>query len=274
VTAVTTAAPAIRRQLGPGARTYWWLSDAWEMTTRNLRRLPRQPEMLVFATIQPILFILLFVYVFGGAIQVSGSAYKQFLMPGIFVQTVVFGSVAATGIGIAEDMEKGIIDRFRSLPMSRSAVLVGRSLSDAVRNAFTTLIMLIVAFAVGFRFQGGLAHAVAALALLLFFGFAFSWLAAVIGLAVKSVEAAQSGGFLWLFPLTFASSAFVPPQSMPSWLRGFAEHQPVSVTVNAMRAWFDGTPVGSTAWQSLGWGLAVMAVFLPLAVRMYRRVSR
>jgi ABC-2 type transport system permease protein/oleandomycin transport system permease protein len=244
------------------------------MTIRNLRRLPRTPDMLVFATIQPIIFILLFVYVFGGAIQVPGSVYKQFLMPGIFVQTVVFGSVAATGIGIAEDMEKGIIDRFRSLPMSRSAVLVGRSLSDAVRNAFTTLIMLVVAFAVGFRFDGGALRAVAGIALLLFFGFAFSWVAAVIGLAVKSVEAASSGGFLWLFPLTFASSAFVPTQSMPSWLRGFAEHQPVSVTVNALRAWFDGTPVGNAAWQSLGWGLGVMAVFLPLSVWMYRRVSR
>jgi ABC transporter DrrB family efflux protein len=258
---------------GGGNRLGWWLSDAWVMTMRNLRRFPRTPDLVVFAAIQPIIFILLFAYVFGGAINVPGVDYKQFLMPGVFVQTVVFGSVAATGIGIAEDMEKGIVDRFRSLPMTRSSVLVGRSLSDAVRNAFTLLVMIIVGYAIGFRFDGGALRAIGGIALLLFFGFAFSWIAAVIGLAVKSVEAAQTGGFLWLFPLTFASSAFVPTQSMPSWLQAFADHQPVTVTVNALRAWFNGTDVGSQAWQSLGWSVLVIAVFLPLAVAKYRRAT-
>lgn len=251
----------------------WWWSDVGEMIMRNLRRLPRTPDMVVFATIQPILFILLFAYVFGGAIRVPGQDYKQFLMPGIFVQTVAFGSVAATGIGVAEDLQKGIMDRFRSLPMTRSSVLVGRALSDAVRNAFTIVIMLVVGMAIGFRFHGGLLRAAAGLGLLLFFGFAFSWLAALIGLLVRTVEAAQSGGFIWLFPLTFASSAFVPVASMPGWLRGFAQHQPVTVTVDALRAWFNGTPVGTFGWQSAAWSLAVLVVFLPLAVARYRRTA-
>ncbi|MDQ6874340.1 MAG: ABC transporter permease [Actinomycetota bacterium] len=252
----------------------WWFSDAWVMTMRNLRRIPRTPDLLFFLTLQPILFILLFAYVFGGAIRVPGMDYKQFLMPGIFVQTVAFGSVAATGIGMAEDLQKGIIDRFRSLPMTRSSVLVGRSMSDAVRSAFSLAVMLAVGFAIGFRFQGGVAPALAGVALLLFFGFSFSWLAALVGMSVKTVEAAQSGGFIWLFPLTFASSAFVPTASMPGWLRAFAEHQPVTVTVNALRALFNGTAVGGSAWQSAVWSLAVLAVCVPLAVTKYRRVSR
>lgn len=230
----------------------WWISDAWVMTMRNLRRIPRAPDLLFFLTLQPILFILLFANVFGGAIRVPGTGYKQFLMPGSFVQTVAFGSVAATGIGMAEDLQKGIIDRFRSLPMTRSSVLVGRSLSDVVRSAFSLAVMLAV------------------------FGFSFSWLAALVGTSVKTVEAAQSGGFIWLFPLTFASSAFVPTTSMPGWLRAFAHHQPVTVTVtvNALRALFNGTEVGGSAWQSAAWSVAVLVVCVPLAVAKYRRVSR
>lgn len=253
----------------------WWLSDAWVVTLRHVRRIPRQPDMLVFGLVQPIMFIVLFVYVFGGAIgqSVPGGDYAQFLMPGIFVQTVVFGSVAATGIGIAADMEKGIMDRFRSLPMTRTSVLLGHSLADVVRNMMTVAVMVIVGLMVGFRFEGGFPEAVAGLALLLFFGFSFSWIAALIGLAVGSVEAAQSGGFIWLFPLTFASSAFAPVETMPDWLQAFAEHNPVTVTVNTLRALFNGTDLGTLGWQSLGWTLGVIAVFLPLAVRKFQRAS-
>jgi ABC transporter DrrB family efflux protein len=253
----------------------WWLSDAWVVTVRHLRRIPRQPDMLVFATIQPIIFIVLFRYVFGGAIgkSVPGGDYAQFLMPGIFVQTVVFGSVAATGIGIAADMEKGIMDRFRSLPMTRTSVLLGHSLADVVRNTMTVAVMVIVGLMVGFRFEGGFLGAVGGIGMLLFFGFAFSWIAALIGLSVASVEAAQSGGFIWLFPLTFASSAFAPVETMPGWLRAFAEHNPVSVTVNMLRGFFNGTDIGTNGWQSLAWAFGVIAVFLPLAVLKFRRAS-
>jgi ABC transporter DrrB family efflux protein len=253
----------------------WWLSDAWVVTVRHLRRIPRQPDMLVFSMIQPIMFIVLFRYVFGGAIgqSVPGGDYAQFLMPGIFVQTVVFGSVAATGIGIAADMEKGIMDRFRSLPMTRTSVLLGHSLADVVRNMMTLTVMVVVGMLVGFSFEGGLLEAVAGLGMLLFFGFAFSWIAALIGLAVGSVEAAQSGGFIWLFPLTFASSAFAPVETMPDWLQAFAEHNPVSVTVDTLRALFNGTDLGTAGWQSLGWALGVIAVFLPLSVLRFRRAS-
>jgi ABC-2 type transport system permease protein/oleandomycin transport system permease protein len=255
---------------------YWWLSDAWVVTLRHLRRIPRQPDILVFGIVQPIMFIVLFRYVFGGAIgaAVPGQNYAQFLMPGIFVQTVVFGSVAATGIGVADDMQRGITDRFRSLPMSRTSVLLGHSVADTIRNLGTVAVMVVVGLAVGFRFHGSALGGLAGIALLLFFGFAFSWLAALIGLSVSSVEAAQSGGFIWLFPLTFASSAFAPTDTMPAWLRAFAEHNPVTVTVNALRALFDGTPVGTNVWQSLAWSFGVMALFLPLSVRKFRRASR
>lgn len=253
----------------------WWLSDAWVVTLRHLRRIPRQPDMLVFGTIQPIMFIVLFRYVFGGAIgkSVPGGDYAQFLMPGIFVQTVVFGSVAATGIGIAADMQNGLMDRFRSLPMTRTSVLLGHALADVVRNSMTVAVMVAAGLLVGFRFEGGVLGAIGGITMLLFFGFAFSWLAALIGLSVSSVEAAQSGGFIWLFPLTFASSAFAPVDTMPGWLRGFAEHNPVSVTVNTLRGFFNGTEIGSDGWQSLGWAIAVIAVFLPLSVLKFNRAA-
>jgi ABC-2 type transport system permease protein/oleandomycin transport system permease protein len=253
----------------------WWFSDAWVVTLRHVRRIPRQPDMLVFATIQPIMFIVLFVYVFGGAIgkSVPGGDYAQFLMPGIFVQTVVFGWVAATGIGIASDMEKGIMDRFRSLPMTRTSVLLGHSVADVVRNIMTVAVMVVVGLLVGFRFEGGTLEAVAGVVLLLFFGFAFSWVAALIGLSVSSVEAAQSGGFLWLFPLTFASSAFAPVETMPAWLQAFAEHNPVTVTVDTLRGLFNGTPLGNEGWEALAWAVGVIAVFLPLSVLKFRRVA-
>jgi len=251
----------------------WAVSDALVMTVRLLRQIPRIPELLIFATIQPIMFVVLFVYVFGGAINTPGFAYVQFLLPGVFVQTVAFGG-AATGIGLADDLQKGLVDRFRSLPMARSALLLGRTTSDVVRNGLSVAVMIAVGMVTGFRFHGSALAVVAGLALLLAFEFAFSWIGVLIGLSVKSVEAAQSGGFIWLFPLTFASSAFVPVASMPTWLRGFAEHSPVTVTVDALRGWFNGLPVGSSAWQALAWIVGILAVMVPLAVTRYRRMTR
>ncbi len=265
-----TTAEELERRTGPR----WALSDSLVMTARLLRQIPRIPELLIFSTVQPIMFVVLFVYVFGGAIRTPGDVpYVQFLLPGIFVQTVAFGG-AATGIGLADDLQKGLVDRFRSLPMARSALLLGRTMSDVVRNALTVVIMVVVGVLTGFRFHGSVQGVAAGLALLLLFEFALSWIGVLIGLSVKSVEAAQSGGFIWLFPLTFASSAFVPVDGMPGWLRGFATHQPVTVTVNALRGWFNGEPIGSDGWQALGWIAAVLVVAIPVAVRRYRRMTR
>ncbi|HEY0485582.1 MAG TPA: ABC transporter permease [Mycobacteriales bacterium] len=255
----------------------WWLSDAWVVTLRHLRRIPRQPEMIIFGIVQPILFIVLFRYLFGGALAgakgLGAGGYAQFLLPGVFVQTVVFGAVAAAAIGTAEDMQKGLMDRFRSLPMSRSSVLLGRTFSDTVRNSLTVAVMIAVGFLVGFRFLGSPLEAVAGVALLLLFGFSLSWIAVLIGLSVGSVEAAQGAGMIWLFPLTFASSAFVPPETMPGWLRAFVEVNPVTVTVNTLRALFGGTPAGSAGWQMAAWMAGLIAVFLPLSVLKFRRTS-
>jgi ABC-2 type transport system permease protein/oleandomycin transport system permease protein len=253
-------------------RLAWAVVDAWVIARRNLVLTWRIPELIVFATIQPVMFVLLFTYVFGGAIDVGpGRHYVDYLMPGVFMQTVVFGAMV-TGIGLAEDRQRGLIDRFRSLPMSRSALLTGRTLSDLLRNALILMIMLLVGFAVGFRFGDTTVPAVLlAFGLMLLFAYSFSWLSAVIGLSVSNAEAAQSGGFIWLFPLVFASSAFAPTGTMPGWLQAFARHQPVSVTIDAVRGLFLGGPVASSLWQSLVWCAGLLAVFVPLAVRVYRR---
>ncbi|HEV2581420.1 MAG TPA: ABC transporter permease, partial [Ktedonobacteraceae bacterium] len=211
---------------------YWTIADALVLAKRHLVQIPRIPEELVFATIQPVMFVLLFRYVFGGAIAVSGTSYVNYLMAGIFAQTVIFGSTT-TGIGLATDLQKGLVDRFRSLPMAKSAVLTGRTISDLVRNVFVVIVMWTVGLLVGFRPQGDVISWFGGAGILILTSFAFSWISATIGLLVSSVEAAHSAGFIWLFPLTFASSAFVPTSSMPNWLRAFAEHQPVSLIVNA-----------------------------------------
>jgi ABC transporter DrrB family efflux protein len=268
-TASRSGAPTPRRH----SRLYWSLADALVLAKRNLLRIPRIPEELVFATIQPIMFVLLFAYVFGGAINVRGPTYINFLMAGIFVQTVAFGSVS-TGIGLAEDLQKGIVDRFRSLPMSRSAVLTGRTIADLVRNTFVVLVMLVVGLLVGFRPEGSVVGWIAGTGLLLLFGFALSWVGAPIGLLVRNVEAAQSAGFVWLFPLTFASSAFVLTATFPAWLRAFADHQPVTQVVNAVRAFSLGQPVGSAGVAALLWCLGILVVFIPLSVWAYDRRTR
>lgn len=249
--------------------------DSLVVTERNLVAYLRIPDQLFFSSVQPIMFVLLFRYVFGGAIATPGMSYVDFLMAGIFVQTVLFGSVS-TSVGLAEDLQKGLIERFRSLPMARSAVLFGRTLADSVRNVFVMILITIVGFLVGFRIGTSFALYLAAFALLIFFAFSFSWIFAYIGLSASNSETAQLMAFPILFPLTFASTAFVPASSMPSWLRWFSEHQPVSIMVNATRGLMQGGPGADTGhWVLLSiiWSLVFLALFIPLAVWRYRRVG-
>ena len=216
------------------------------------------------------MFVLLFGYVFGGAIKVPTENYISYLLPGIIVQVVLFGAIQ-TGIGLNMDLSKGMIDRFRSLPMARSAVLAGRTVSDAIRNIFVALLMTGVGYLMGFRIETNLPQALAALGLALLFGFAFSWVSAAIGLLVKNPETAQVAGFIWVFPLVFASSIFVPVETMPNALKAFAEVNPITVTVNAVRGLTLGGPVRQPFYDSLFWIAVILMVFVPLAIRLYRR---
>jgi ABC transporter DrrB family efflux protein len=269
----TAAFPATTTTAVPqGNRLRWALTDAWTLVKRNLRRIPRMPEALVFATIQPVMFVLLFRYVFGGAINVGNIDYVNFLMAGIFVQTTAFGAMI-TGIGLAEDLHQGLIDRFRSLPMAPSAVLIGRTVADLIRNVFVVSVMLGVGLLVGFRPDADVGGWIAAAGLILLLSFAFSWISATIGLLVRNLEAVQSAGFIWIFPLTFASSAFVSPATMPHWLQVWANNQPMSQFVDAVRGFLLGHPDAAAAWQALAWGCGILAVFLPLAVRLYQRAT-
>jgi ABC transporter DrrB family efflux protein len=248
----------------------WVIRDALAVAQRNLIAYIRIPQLLVFSTIQPVIFVLMFRYVFGGAISVPGVGYVDFLMPGIFVQTVVFGSMAAA-IGLATDLKSGLMERFHSLPMTRSAVLAGRTLADLVRNAFVAALMTGVGFAVGFRIHTNVLSFLAGIALVLLFGYTFAWIFATVGLAVGDPETAQAASFPVMAPLVFASSAFVPVDSMPGWLQVFAEHQPVSVTASAVRALAIGGPTASYVLQCLAWCIGILVVFAPLAVARYRR---
>ena len=250
----------------------WAVSDALAITKRNLITLIRLPQLIVFSTIQPVIFVLLFRYVFGGAIKIPGVPYVDYLMPGIFVQTVAFGSIS-TGVGLAEDLHKGLIERFRSLPMARSAVLAGRTLADLVKDVFVVALMCAVGFAVGFRVHTNAFAFLGGIALVLLFGFSLTWALALIGLSTGNSEAAQAASFPFLAPLVFASSAFVPPETMPTWLRVFADHQPVSVTVDAVRALVLGGPTLAKVLASIAWSAGIVAVFAPLAVRRYRRTA-
>jgi ABC transporter DrrB family efflux protein len=248
------------------------LADAWVVTVRNLRRIPRQPDLLMAFTVQPVMFVLLFVYVFGGAIRTPGLDYVDFLMPGIIVQTISFGGFL-TAIGLNEDLGKGLIDRFRSLPMARSAVLAGRTVADMVMNTLSITIMIVVGIIAGFRFGTSVGQVAAGIAMLLLFGFAFSWLFALVGLSVSSPESANGVGFVLIFPLTFASSAFVPVASMPEVLRAFAKVNPFTIEVDAIRHLFVGTPAGNSVWGALAWTFGLIAIFAPVAVRKYRSVA-
>ncbi|WP_436787616.1 ABC transporter permease [Yinghuangia sp. YIM S10712] len=258
--------------------------DSLVIARRCLIRMTRIPEIVIFGLIQPVMFVLLFAYVFGGSINVDGStdpkAFREFLMAGIFAQTVTFAT-ASSSAGIAEDMTKGLVDRFRSLPMARGAVLTGRTIADSVQTAFTLLVLVVVALLVGWRVHEGLPKAVGALALMLLLGYAFSWIGALIGLMVRTPEAATSAGIIWLFPLTFVSNAFVPTAGMPTWLQHVADWNPFSATVQAGRVLFgnpgvsqsDAWPMEHPVWASLLWSILIIAVFRTLAVRKYRSAT-
>ncbi len=247
-------------------------SDTLIIAERNLIRLPRAPELLIAFTVQPIMFVLLFRYVFGGAISTPGYSYVDFLLPGIIVQNIAFGGFA-TALGLNEDVRKGLIDRFRSLPMSRAAVLGGRTLSDVATNTLSLTILLITGVIIGFTFHTSFLDAVAGVGLLLLFGYAFSWVLAFVGLLVSSPETVNSVGFIVVFPLTFISSAFVPVASMPSGLKDFAEVNPFTIVVDAMRHLWLGAPTPSSVWSAVAWSIAIIAVFVPLAVARYRRAA-
>jgi len=252
------------------------VAHALIITKRNLLMLPRSPEIIVFVAIQPIMFVLLFRYVFGGAINIPGANYVNFLIPGIVIQMVAF-TAFGTGIGINEDLNKGILDRFRSLPMARSAYLTGRILSDTVRIVFSILLLTVVGTLVGFRITEGPVKALVALVLATAFGIAICWVGGWIGLAIRSPEAVQSGGFIWIFPLTFISSAFAPVQSMPGWLQSFVLVNPVTVVVDALRGLLVGgpftEPLNANLLKSVAWIAGISLVFFLLAIRQYRRIS-
>jgi ABC transporter DrrB family efflux protein len=248
------------------------VTDTLVIAERNLVRLPRAPDLLAAFTIQPVMFVLLFVYVFGGAIQTPGYDYVDFLIPGIIVQNIAFGGFV-TAIGLTEDLSKGLIDRFRSLPMARPAVLGGRTLADVVTNTFSLVVLLATALIIGFSFQTGIGEILLGVVLLLLFGYAFSWVFALLGLLVSTPEAANSVGFILVFPLTFISSAFVPVESMPSALQWFAEVNPFTIVVNAMRALWVDAPTENYVWGAFAWSFAILLLFAPLAVARYRRAA-
>ncbi|MFG3115145.1 ABC transporter permease [Streptomyces sp. NPDC048197] len=261
--------------------------DSLVVAKRNLIRMVRIPEVVIFGLIQPIMFVVLFSYVFGGSISIPGagispSGYREFLMAGIFAQTVTFATAGA-GAGIADDMHKGLIDRFRSLPMSRGAVLTGRTLADLVQSALTLVVLAVVALLIGWRTHENLAKVLTGFALLLLLGYAFSWIGALIGLSVRTPEAATSGGLIWLFPLTFISNAFVPSENMPSFLQTVADWNPFSATVMACRDLFgnlpphypvpDAWPMQHPVLASVIWSVLIIAAFRTLAVRKYRSAT-
>ncbi len=273
-----TAAPA------PTIRTPSPVSDGLVLVWRNLKRLPRQPDAVVYGTIQPIMFVVLFAYVFGGSIDVGGSndaaLYREYLMGGIFAETMAF-AVASSSVGLADDMKKGLVDRFRSLPIARSAVIAGRVVGDLVFNAFVLLILVLCGLFVGWRIRGGIVDAVLAFGILLLFTFAMLWVGALIGLSVKSAEVAASAGLIWLFPLTFISNAFVDPGNMPDWMRPIADWNPISAVALSVRDLF-GNPVGyrpdnfagdHPVLLSLIYLTAIIALFSWLAVRKYQKAT-
>jgi ABC-2 type transport system permease protein len=248
-------------------------SDTLVLARRNLMRIPRQPDLLIAYTVQPIMFVLLFVYVFGGAISTPGFDYVDFLMPGIIVQSIAFGGFV-TALGLSEDVQKGLIDRFRSLPMSRAAVLLGRTFSDIPLNCLSLVVLLTVGFAAGFNFiDASVGDVVLGLVLLLFLGYAFSWIFALVGLYSSTPETANSIGFTAIFPLTFASSIFVPAETMPDGLRQFAEANPFTTIADAVRSLWIGTPANSDVWMAFVWCAVLTVVFAPLAVARYRKVT-
>ncbi len=272
MTAMTSTDASAR----PDRPSWWWaVRDTWTVTKRNLRHFVRQPRLLVFSTIQPVMFVVLFAYVFGGIATTAlpdGVSYVDFLVPGIFVQSAAFRTTQ-TAVGLAEDLERGVIDRFRSLPMARVAVLAGRTGADLVRNVTVLLLMTGVGYLIGFRFSEGALSAVGAFAVVALFGFSLSWVFVYVALHAPGAETAQSAGFVTIFPLVFASSVFVPVETMPDWLQTFAANSPVTAAADAARALAIGGEVGRPLMLTLLWCTALLAVAVPLSSRRYQRIT-
>jgi ABC transporter DrrB family efflux protein len=276
---MTAAAPAAEAGTsfaprGPSllTRARWAGSDTLVITRRNLLVWMRVPAYIVFTVIQPVIFTLMFRYVFGGAIPITGTTYVEFLLPGIVAQTAAFATFG-TAIALAQELQKGVIDRLRSMPMARSAVLNGRLVADTTRMTVTILIVIGVGYAVDFRFLNGAWLALCMIVLAIVFGAAICCIAAYTGLAIGDEESVQAFGLIWLFPLTFLSSAFVPTDTMPGWLQAFANNQPFTYVVNTMRAMALGGPIEANLWKSIAWIAGIFIVFVPLAVRAYKRAS-
>jgi ABC transporter DrrB family efflux protein len=273
MTATAVAPTALPDSPSPLVRGRWAVSDTITITRRNLLVWMRVPAYIVFTVIQPVIFVLMFRYVFGGAIHVAiKGGYVNFLMPGIIAQTAAFATFG-TAIALAQELKKGVIDRLRSMPMARSAVLAGRIVADTLRMTVTILIVVGVGYAVGFRFENGVFPGILMILMAIFFGVSICVIAAFTGLAIGDEESVQAFGLIWLFPITFLSSAFVPIRSMPGWLQAFANNQPVTYVVDTMRGLALGYPVASSLWKSLVWLIGILVVFGPLAVRAYKRAS-
>jgi len=270
---MSAAAVAGRGQRGPATRLADAVFDTVDVADRNLRSLVRTPQALVFATVQPMIFVLLFRYAFGGAIKVPGVSYVDFLMPGVFAQSVAFGAIG-TAVGLSADLRSGLLVRFRTLPMSPIAVLAGRTLADLARNVLVVAVMLGVGFAVGFRSPAGVIPLLAALGLVIAFGYAASWGFIALGLRVSDPEAAQGAGVPLVFLLVFTASAFVPSADMPGWLQAFGTHQPVNALVTAERALIFGQPSGHDVLLSLAWSGGLFLAFALLGLRIYTRMNR
>jgi len=255
-------------------RAHWAVTDTLTITRRNLLVWMRVPAYIMFTVIQPVMFVLLFRYVFGGAIAVPGvkGGYVNFLLPGIIGQTAAFATFG-TAIALAQELQKGVIDRLKSMPMARSAVLAGRLVADTIRMFITIVIVVGVGYAVGFRFENGVGLAIAMIVLATVFGLAICCISAYTGLAIGDEESVQAFGLVWLFPLTFLSSAFVPIPSMPGWLQAFANNQPVTYVINVMRSMALGGPIAADLWKSIAWLAGIFIVFAPLAVRAYKRAN-
>ncbi|MGO8950414.1 MAG: ABC transporter permease [Ktedonobacterales bacterium] len=269
---MSNAQPASIERLTSQTRPalYWALADALVVAKRQIRQIPRVPDELITATLQPIIIVLLFRYLFGGAINIPGTSYINYVMAGAFVEAAVFAS-ANTGVGVANDLQRGLVDRFRSLPMTPSAVLTGRIFADLLRNSFIILVMWGIGLLVGFRPEGTVLAWIAASLLVLLTSFVFSWLSALIGLVIRSPEAVAQSALVWLLPFIFVSSAFVPVNTMPSWLQAFANHQPVSVIMDAVRGLLLNHPDPSEIRLSLIWSAGLLVVLIPLAIWAYGR---
>jgi ABC transporter DrrB family efflux protein len=267
-----TQEPRARELVPPGP--WWVLRDTWTVTKRNMRHFVRQPRLLVFSTIQPVMFVVLFAFVFDGVVgaALEGQDYINFLLPGIFVQSAAF-RVTQTAVGLAEDLERGVVARFRSMPMARSAVLSGRTAADLIRSLAVIVLMIGVGYLIGFRFQVGVFASIGAILIVALFGYALSWIFTYLAMVVPGAEAVQAAGFVAIFPIVFASSVFVPVETMPSWMQGIVSYNPVTLAADATRAMSIGGPTLTPTLWTIGVSLLIMAVFVPLSVGRYRRMT-